>query len=149
MCLNLGCEIYHQETFWWLSQVPPYKYESILKTDYDHFFPTFLNSSLAKANNTHTALCNLCKCHCVSKERNWLWVSLIKWLTLWCRIILEKFIVIQTVKKFPALWSMKIHYCVPPLDPILSKFKPVHTFPPYSPEKYNSHCANILASNHW
>jgi len=104
MCLNLGCEIYHQETFWWLSQVPPYKYESILKTDYDHFFPTFLNSSLAKANNTHTALCNLCKCHCVSKERNWLWVSLIKWLTLWCRIILEKLIVTQLVMKFKHSW---------------------------------------------
>jgi hypothetical protein len=52
-------------------------------------------------------------------------------LTLLSRVLLDKMIVAQLVKKLPALLrNAKIHYSVhnsSPLNPILSHFNPVHT----------------------
>jgi hypothetical protein len=54
----------------------------------------------------------------------------------WCRTLLEKLIVSQLVKKYPALLrNPKFHYLVNtslPLDPILSQLnpvRPIHPFP--------------------
>jgi hypothetical protein len=55
-----------------------------------------------------------------------------------CRILFEKLIVTQFVKKYPALlWNPKVHYRVPtspPLDPILSQLNPVRPIDPYLPK---------------
>jgi hypothetical protein len=58
-------------------------------------------------------------------------------LTPWCRILFEKLIVIQLVKKYPAfLWNPKVHYRVhksPPLDSILRQSNlvcPIYSYLP-------------------
>jgi hypothetical protein len=59
-------------------------------------------------------------------------------LTPWCRILFEKPIVTQFVKKYPAfLWNPKVHYRVhisPPLGPILSQPNPVRPIDIYLPK---------------
>jgi hypothetical protein len=56
----------------------------------------------------------------------------------WCRILFEKLIVTQLVKKYPAfLRNQKVHHRVhksPPLDSILSQPNPVHPIDPYLPK---------------
>jgi hypothetical protein len=59
-------------------------------------------------------------------------------LTPWCRILFEKLIVTQFVRKYPAfLRNPKVHHRVhksPPLDPILSQPNPVRPIDPYLPK---------------
>jgi hypothetical protein len=56
----------------------------------------------------------------------------------WCRIVFEKLIVTQLVKKYPAsLRNPKVHYRVhkmPLLDPILSQLNPVRPIDFYLPK---------------
>jgi hypothetical protein len=64
--------------------------------------------------------------------------SLTHSLTPWCRILFEKLIVTQLLKKHPAfLWNPKVQYCVhtsPPLDLILSQLNPVRLIDPHLPQ---------------
>jgi hypothetical protein len=57
--------------------------------------------------------------------------------TPWSRILLEKLLVTQLVKKFPFLWNSTVHKRLP-LIPILSQMHPVHTFPPFFPNIHSN-----------
>jgi hypothetical protein len=67
-------------------------------------------------------------------------------ITPWCRILCEKLVVTQIVKKYPAfLWNPKVHHRVhksPPLNPILSQPNPVRPIDPYLPKVH-------VLSLHW
>jgi hypothetical protein len=65
-------------------------------------------------------------------------VNLTYSLSPWCKILFEKLIVTQLVKKNTAfLWNRKVHNSAhksPPLDPIVSQLNPVHLIDPYLPK---------------
>jgi hypothetical protein len=75
-------------------------------------------------------------------------------LTPWCRILFEKLIVTQLVKKYPAfLWNPKVHHRghkSQPLDPILSQPNPVRPIDPCLPKvHFNVILPPTPRSSHW
>jgi len=56
--------------------------------------------------------------------------------TPWSRVVLEKLVVTQVVRKFPAFFGTEgfLPFSWDPLDPILNHMHPVHTFPLYFPK---------------
>jgi hypothetical protein len=74
-------------------------------------------------------------------------------LTPWCRILFEKLIVTQLVKKYPFSWNPKVHHRPhksPPLDPILSQPNPVHPIDPYLPKvHFNVILPPMPTSSQW
>jgi len=60
-------------------------------------------------------------------------------LSPWCRILFERLIATQLVKKYPFLWTPEVHYRVhtrPPLDSILSQQNRFRLIDPSLPNVY-------------
>jgi len=76
-------------------------------------------------------------CNCCSKLES----TPGNWLTPWSRVLCEKLIVTQIVKKFPALYrtegSLPCSHGLP-LAPLLSQMNPFHTFPSCLPKIHSN-----------